>query len=297
MRRAFFFIVVIAFATTSLASIPRLSALDPAPPLATPSSETRVWASDVLAPFEHQPPSELTRALHRAYADVSTTNASGLGRFLSVDPVLGDAAVPQSWNRYAYALNNPVSMIDPMGMKPCKITVTGGDAKAHGVPDGTVIDAECFEYDGSTGEGRKSNTSPLPDQPSLFDFFGMDRADRWVQDNVGRPVDTWYAKMGLMVPGGPKTLEECRAAGPLQCQTLSEAVDMFGPMMGGQGKGITKSFSFAVKILRIDKNKASAALHAAKRAAGLGGADNVLFDTKTGNIMLKTGEIIGSLFD
>jgi hypothetical protein len=55
---------------------------------ADPLSETRVWASDVLAPFERQPETELTRALHQAYADLSTTNASGLERFLSVDPVI-----------------------------------------------------------------------------------------------------------------------------------------------------------------------------------------------------------------
>ena len=38
-----------------------------------------------------------------------------LSRFVAVDPVLGDAAMPQSWNRYAYALNNPEKYIDPTG--------------------------------------------------------------------------------------------------------------------------------------------------------------------------------------
>ena len=36
-------------------------------------------------------------------------------RFLSVDPVMGRVADPQSWNRYAYALGNPVTMLDPDG--------------------------------------------------------------------------------------------------------------------------------------------------------------------------------------
>ena len=39
-----------------------------------------------------------------------------LSRFIAVDPVLGDAAVPQSWNRYTYALNNPGKYIDPTGL-------------------------------------------------------------------------------------------------------------------------------------------------------------------------------------
>jgi RHS repeat-associated protein len=37
------------------------------------------------------------------------------GRFLSVDPVLGNPSAPQSWNRYAYVANNPLNRIDPDG--------------------------------------------------------------------------------------------------------------------------------------------------------------------------------------
>jgi RHS repeat-associated protein len=39
----------------------------------------------------------------------------GAGRFLSVDPVLGSLQSPQSWNRYAYASNNPVMRTDSDG--------------------------------------------------------------------------------------------------------------------------------------------------------------------------------------
>ncbi len=38
-----------------------------------------------------------------------------LGRFLSVDPAIGNAAQPQSWNRYAYVLDDPISKLDPTG--------------------------------------------------------------------------------------------------------------------------------------------------------------------------------------
>jgi RHS repeat-associated protein len=38
-----------------------------------------------------------------------------LGRFLSMDPVGGSAANPQSWNRYSYVRNNPLQFIDPTG--------------------------------------------------------------------------------------------------------------------------------------------------------------------------------------
>lgn len=44
---------------------------------------------------------------------------SALGRWMSPDLLSGDVSNPQSLNRYAYALNNPVSNIDPSGLSSC----------------------------------------------------------------------------------------------------------------------------------------------------------------------------------
>ncbi|MEL7059069.1 MAG: RHS repeat-associated core domain-containing protein [Acidobacteriota bacterium] len=41
--------------------------------------------------------------------------ASAVGRFASVDPVLGQPETPQSWNRYAYTKNRPTKYVDPDG--------------------------------------------------------------------------------------------------------------------------------------------------------------------------------------
>jgi RHS repeat-associated protein len=41
------------------------------------------------------------------------------GRWHSPDPLGGDITNPQSLNRYAYALNNPTSMVDPTGLQGC----------------------------------------------------------------------------------------------------------------------------------------------------------------------------------
>jgi uncharacterized protein RhaS with RHS repeats len=45
--------------------------------------------------------------------------SSAQGRFTSVDPLMASArvTVPQSWNRYAYAFNNPLRFVDPDGQE------------------------------------------------------------------------------------------------------------------------------------------------------------------------------------
>lgn len=45
--------------------------------------------------------------------------SSTQGRFTSVDPMMASAypGNPQSWSRYTYALNNPLKLVDPSGMK------------------------------------------------------------------------------------------------------------------------------------------------------------------------------------
>src|SRR5205085_745108 len=38
------------------------------------------------------------------------------GRFLSADPHLGQRRFPESWNRYSYAANRPLTLIDSSGL-------------------------------------------------------------------------------------------------------------------------------------------------------------------------------------
>jgi len=51
--------------------------------------------------------------------------SSAQGRFTSPDALGGELANPQSLNRYAYALSNPLRYTDPTGMYVCKDTKDG----------------------------------------------------------------------------------------------------------------------------------------------------------------------------
>jgi RHS repeat-associated protein len=46
--------------------------------------------------------------------------SSTQGRFTSVDPLMASARTgnPQTWNRYSYTWNNPINLIDPLGLDP-----------------------------------------------------------------------------------------------------------------------------------------------------------------------------------
>lgn len=53
--------------------------------------------------------------------------SASIGKFLSIDPVKSwDAKKPGSWNRYTYALNNPMKYTDPTGESPTIATGLAG---------------------------------------------------------------------------------------------------------------------------------------------------------------------------
>ena len=56
----------------------------------------------------------------------------GLGRFASADTIVPDPASPQSYNRFAYALGNPLKFTDPSGHGVQEDYWTGGPGGAGG---------------------------------------------------------------------------------------------------------------------------------------------------------------------
>jgi murein DD-endopeptidase MepM/ murein hydrolase activator NlpD len=61
--------------------------------------------------------------------------SAGLGRFLSVDPAADSVELenPQTWNRYTYALNNPLRFNDPDGEHVNPVTGTEGVKRGGGL--------------------------------------------------------------------------------------------------------------------------------------------------------------------
>ena len=49
-----------------------------------------------------------------------------IGRFLSADPISGLLCEPQSWNRYSYVSNRPLTLIDPSGFDGVELNCESG---------------------------------------------------------------------------------------------------------------------------------------------------------------------------
>ena len=63
-----------------------------------------------------QPGTGLYPAPFRHYTSIQ-------GRWLSPDPLAGSVYNPQSQNRYTYALDNPCSLVDPLGLSTCTLNI------------------------------------------------------------------------------------------------------------------------------------------------------------------------------
>ena len=107
------------------------------------------------------------------------------GRFMSVDLLGGSTSVPQSLNRFAYVLNDPINLTDPMGLsiqchyEQVNIVVNGetqqGEEKfvcafvddpppdsGWGVGDGGGIPGDpCFGLPCGDGSGGAEVSRPL----------------------------------------------------------------------------------------------------------------------------------------
>jgi len=67
------------------------------------------------------------------------------GRFISRDPVSGYTRIPQTQNAYTYAGNNPINLIDPLGLDYTDVSI-GGGARFFNIGAGVKITDEGSIY-------------------------------------------------------------------------------------------------------------------------------------------------------
>ena len=125
-----------------------------------------------------------------------------IGRMISADPFVPNAVDGQSFNRYSYVTNNPLSMIDPSGFEHRRIIFRGGETIAN--PGGN--------NERGTGT-RLENTDNFDDrigsiEPNLSGAGLVVRRESLIV--VGAPVfaAVWLAATGANQ--GPMTISHLR---------------------------------------------------------------------------------------
>jgi RHS repeat-associated protein len=146
------------------------------------------------------------------------------GRWLTPDPA-GLAAVnpwnPQTWNRYAYVGNSPVTYNDPLGLKSPECPLPGGCGLgnalgffagagggaqcASNAPGGQItitldgMDAGCNTINSIVITGGASNitiTNPITGGPSTLPSLFLTAGGGACQLHGWRGEDTWYVCFG-----------------------------------------------------------------------------------------------------
>jgi RHS repeat-associated protein len=114
--------------------------------------------------------------------------ANTQGRFTSPDPLLASASIaaPQTFNRYAYVLNNPQSLTDPLGLLPQsgvkEDNGTQEDKRKDPKPGDTfIVDLGGTKY--TVTIGSVEITKPK----SYFDYIQLLNSERWSAANGTPP--------------------------------------------------------------------------------------------------------------
>jgi len=93
--------------------------------------------------------------------------SSQLGRWMTPDPaglLVADPSNPQSWNRYAYVLNNPLKLVDPFGLD-CVFLNDHGDG-IESVDQFAFVD-ECIGDGGYFVDGTVTQVSISADTSTI----------------------------------------------------------------------------------------------------------------------------------
>ncbi len=131
-----------------------------------------------------------------------------IGRFLSADLIVSDPENTQSFNRYAYVWNNPLSMTDPSGFDPCggqqatnPLCTSFGAPADGGVTETLWIRKVGTEYEYENVDGGWTNIDQLGANGYRFEVSNVDGKEEWkVVQLPGQPA-VRYSIDGTRIPG------------------------------------------------------------------------------------------------
>ncbi|QYU68070.1 hypothetical protein J4558_25010 [Leptolyngbya sp. 15MV] len=173
-----------------------------------------------FATYERDTESDLDFAQARYYSP-------NLGRFFSIDPENADAEeeIPQSWNAYAYARNNPLKYGDPSG-EGVQVCTTSGERQCTDFTEKQwqnflKINKESGEY---TIKGNKVFIKGTDEVAFVITSSTMLSEDRMKLFRVGGPEAIKKAKVvGVAAAGAAVVGTACGLTGGAGCVAAAGA--------------------------------------------------------------------------
>jgi RHS repeat-associated protein len=156
-----------------------------------------------------------------------------LGRFLSADPIVQAPHYSQSFNRYAYVMNNPLSLVDPSGFQSvCITTSSPGEAtctEENQGPDGATAQNDVEEITITGTRRRSGGSSGFGGGDGLFGVHGSG--------------DWWEAQMSSNGSSLPPPQVTVSCTPPCVWTDENGDINIFGGFDGGSllgGEGTPK---------------------------------------------------------
>jgi RHS repeat-associated protein len=129
-------------------------------------------------------------------------------RWMSPDPLAGDISNPQSLNRYAYVLNNPTNLTDPLGLDP-------PHNPTYQPYDPCFGDPLCRAYGPTTaGNNIFDAISGSPGTYLSYDMYG--------NMSFGFSIDLWRQTNGVIAIG--RQINEAEGYDPAEIPTTGYTV-------------------------------------------------------------------------
>jgi RHS repeat-associated protein len=196
------------------------------------------------------------------------------GRFTSVDPALGSArkSLPQSWNRYTYVMNQPLSLIDPTGEWWIYKSGAGGELRFMGKGSPSPQEKNKWEGDGyevwedntfhSFGVGGKGLGAQFNGETIRVNADGTyDFIRAIISDKVGGALVGLYAMSATIALG---------ATGEITLLTAAELALLQAQILGMGEEEAEGGAVLQIESIELDpKVGRSGAFRQAKRDAGI----------------------------
>jgi RHS repeat-associated protein len=160
------------------------------------------------------------------------------GRFISIDPVGGSIGSSQSWNRYSYALNNPLKYTDPDGKLPLPIIL------------GVIFALGAAEY----GNTPQSQSDPVVTEPAFQNSQGMRGllgASKGAA--LGSAMDFAFSSSEESTESvGPPTVQENKATGDAFRDEIASGMEQEGFTVE---KEVPKKTPFGPRVIDVEVSK------------------------------------------